>query len=278
MCVSHRKVEFAKREINEVREGILVEAIITITKRAISSLQSSVFWIINLVVVVICFLSGPFGTLEALPAGFRLIYWGAIVLTTSILALWIHTLIRTQNWFAFSKISFVSVVFGLLVSAIVIIISLSLLLPIERYPGHVELFSYSFPTATVTFLFSIFIVRSLSNAEKEIVQERPAIFKRLEKYSHAQKIISLSAQDHYVEVTTNLGSELCLLRLSDAIAEIEPENGFQIHRSHWVAKSAVVKLEAQGAAGQVELTDGRRLSVSQSQFTKFKQYLANDKS
>ena len=276
--MSHREIEFAKREIIEVREATLLEAVITTTKQAIRSLQSSVFWIIIFIGIIACFWSGPFGTLESLPAGIRLIYWGVIILTTCIIAAWMQTLMFAQNWLTLSKISCVSLVFGLLASGIVISISLSVLLPIQEYPGHFELFLSSFPANTLIFLCVSFILRSLSNTEKEVVHERPALFKRLKTYPHAQKIISLSAQDHYVEVTSNLGSEMCLMRLSDAIEEMEPEKGFQIHRSHWVAKSAVVKLEAQGAAGQVELTDGRRLSVSQSQFTKFKQYLANDKS
>ncbi len=61
-----------------------------------------------------------------------------------------------------------------------------------------------------------------------------------------------------------MGAELCLMRLNDAIAEAAPEEGLQIHRSHWVAKSAVEGLETKGGSGQVRLVDGRILSVSQS--------------
>ena len=85
--------------------------------------------------------------------------------------------------------------------------------------------------------------------------------------------MSLSAQDHYVEVTTELGAELCLLRLSDAIAQTAPEDGFQIHRSHWIAKSAIVEPKTKGSTGHVRLTDGRTLNVSQSRLADFKDYL-----
>ena len=44
-------------------------------------------------------------------------------------------------------------------------------------------------------------------------------------------ILSLSAQDHYVEVTTDLGKELCFMRLEDAILEVAPEKGFRTHKS-----------------------------------------------
>ena len=245
----------------------------TTTRAATRSLRDLTFWLINFGVIVVCFLSGPFGTLEALPGGFRLIYWGLIVLTTSMLALWLHALIHTWERITGPTIFTVSIIFGLLVAGVVFLLSLSILQPIGRYPGHIELLSYSFPSAAVIFLFSALIMRSMSQPKTTDTETRPTLLERLEKHSHAQKILSLTAQDHYVEVTTDIGSELCLLRLNDAIAEVEPEEGFQIHRSHWVAKSAVEKLENKGAVSQVKLIDGRTLNVSQSRLIDFRKFL-----
>ena len=243
------------------------------TETAARSLRNSTFWVINLGVIAVCYLSGPFGTLEALPSGIRLIYWALIVLTTSSLALWMHKLIQTMNWRSFFKISAVSLVFGLIVAGVVMLVSLTLLPSIQSYPGHLELLSYSFPSAVVIFFLSSLVVRSISMASHDTPQERAALFERLEKHSDAQRILSLSAQDHYVEVTTELGTELCLIRLSDAISEAEPEEGFQIHRSHWVAKAAVKRLSNKGTSSQVILSDGRILSVSQSRLAGFKEFL-----
>ena len=245
-----------------------------ITKAAAKSIQNATFWVINIGVIIVCFLSGPFGTLESLPDGFRLIYWGSIVLTTSLLGVWLHEGIRVRNRRSLSKISAVSIVFGALVAGLVILISLSLLQPIGKYPGHMALLSYSFPSAAVIFFLSALVIHLRSTPVTTTGQKRAALLDRLEKYPEAEKILSLSAQDHYVEVTTELGAELCLLRLSDAISEVGAEDGFHIHRSHWVAKSAIVKLTTKGATGQVQLTDGRLLNVSQSRLAGFKDYLA----
>ena len=244
-----------------------------IAKATVRSLQDATFWMINLGVIIVCFLSGPFGTLEALPNGFRLIYWGSIVVTANLLAVWMNALIRARHWIELSKISAASIVFGLLVAGLVILISLSLLQPIQKYPGHIDLLSYSFPSAAVIFFLSALARRSKSMPSKEISQKRSPLLNRLGKYPNAEKILSLSAQDHYVEITTELGAELCLLRLGDAIAETAPEEGFQIHRSHWVAKSAIVELTTKGSVGQVRLIDGRVLTVSQSRLADFKNYL-----
>jgi hypothetical protein len=62
-------------------------------------------------------------------------------------------------------------------------------------------------------------------------------------------ILALSMEDHYVRVFTAAGESLVLLRLSDAIAEVQEVSGFQIHRSHWVARAAVARME--------RLPDGR---------------------
>ena len=53
------------------------------------------------------------------------------------------------------------------------------------------------------------------------------------------KLLHLAVADHPVDVTTDRGHALVLIRLSDAIAETAPTPGLQVHRSHWVALDAV---------------------------------------
>ncbi|WP_298377371.1 LytTR family DNA-binding domain-containing protein [Azospirillum sp.] len=78
-------------------------------------------------------------------------------------------------------------------------------------------------------------------------------------------LLALEMEDHYVRVHTQLGSDLILLRLRDAIAELSGIDGLQVHRSHWVAASAVATAE-RNADGKLTLilTDGRRVPVSRS--------------
>lgn len=70
--------------------------------------------------------------------------------------------------------------------------------------------------------------------------------------------------DHYVEVTTQKGSALVLLRLADAIAETRGIDGLQIHRSHWVARDAVKALKRVEGRPMIETTSGALLPVSRS--------------
>lgn len=77
-------------------------------------------------------------------------------------------------------------------------------------------------------------------------------------------LISLSVQDHYTEVVTTSGSELILLRLSDAIAEVGDTPGLQVHRSHWVASKAVTAARRDGARAILTMANGRDIPASRS--------------
>ena len=62
------------------------------------------------------------------------------------------------------------------------------------------------------------------------------------------ELLHIEVEDHYLRVHTNLGSDLILLRLSDAIGELDQAIGRQVHRSHWVSRRAVAGIERNGIA------------------------------
>lgn len=262
--------KFTKRQFCKIIDWKTISASTII---ALGSLKKPTFWSINLGVILVCFWVGPFGTLESLPTGIRFIYWGFIVLFSNLIALWAHKLIQTLNLNKSRQTMLASLCFGVVVSAFVVFFSLILLHPIQRYPGLLTLVYFSFPTATLVFFLSVKIAR-LKNYPSPIEQkERPALLSRLKSQTDGTRILSLSAQDHYVEVVTDAGSELLLLRLNDAIVEASPEEGFQIHRSHWVAKAAVKQLKKSDSKVKVLLIDGREFSISQSRLASFKKFL-----
>jgi hypothetical protein len=68
----------------------------------------------------------------------------------------------------------------------------------------------------------------------------PRFLDRLPLKLRGAEIWAVQAEDHYLRIHTSRGSDLILMRLSDAIAELEGLEGAQTHRSWWVAKEAVV--------------------------------------
>jgi hypothetical protein len=78
------------------------------------------------------------------------------------------------------------------------------------------------------------------------------------------EIWAVEAEDHYLRVHTSAGQDLILLRMADAVAELEGQEGMQVHRSWWVARAGIA--DARRADGRATLTlkDGSEAPVSRT--------------
>jgi DNA-binding LytR/AlgR family response regulator len=77
-------------------------------------------------------------------------------------------------------------------------------------------------------------------------------------------LFAVEAQDHYLRLHTSRGEDLILMRLSDAIAELEGIEGARTHRSWWVARAAVVSAERAEGRATLTLPTGAIAPVSRS--------------
>ncbi len=78
-------------------------------------------------------------------------------------------------------------------------------------------------------------------------------------------LLFLQAEDHYVRVATTAGQKLVHSRFSDAITAAHPVGGAQVHRSFWVAYSAIIELKkTSSGAYSVLIADGTLLPVSRT--------------
>lgn len=77
-------------------------------------------------------------------------------------------------------------------------------------------------------------------------------------------LIALEMEDHYVRAHTVLGSELILLRLRDALAELDGIEGQQVHRSWWVARHAVEDVRRDGRNLRLVLPGGLEAPVARA--------------
>jgi hypothetical protein len=75
-------------------------------------------------------------------------------------------------------------------------------------------------------------------------------------------ILALESEDHYVRVHGTMGSDLVLMRLRDAIAEMDDVRGEQTHRSWWVARDAVAGVNRTGRNIDIILADGTQVPVA----------------
>ncbi|MDT0575749.1 LytTR family DNA-binding domain-containing protein [Croceicoccus sp. F390] len=77
-------------------------------------------------------------------------------------------------------------------------------------------------------------------------------------------ILALSVEDHYVRVIAEDRSEMLLLSLAEAIELMPDGTGEQVHRSWWVARSAVVQHRRQGRDIRLVLLGGIEIPVSRA--------------
>lgn len=86
--------------------------------------------------------------------------------------------------------------------------------------------------------------------------------------SFVRPIVALQSEDHYVRVHGRRGSELLLMRLRDAIAEMDGCCGEQVHRSWWVARGGFETVEADGRNRALKLLNGEKALVARDSVTR----------
>ncbi len=77
-------------------------------------------------------------------------------------------------------------------------------------------------------------------------------------------LIALEMQDHYVLAHTATGQALLLMRMRDAVAELDGYEGAQVHRSWWVARKAVREVKRDGRNVRLVLTRGLEVPVARA--------------
>ena len=100
------------------------------------------------------------------------------------------------------------------------------------------------------------------NAYK-IRHQSDTIFKILPAHIRGP-LVAMSAQDHYVEITTKKGKHLHRMSMKNAIDMVPEGTGMQVHRSHWVAFSEMHALEKQAERFHLRIRSGAEIPVSKT--------------
>ena len=218
-------------------------------------------------------ISGPFGTINVMPIVPRLSYWTGVVFTTYGLGLFIDIVLNRYlggqaTWLRLGVVSFV---IGIVVTAFITVANLGVfgIWP-ETWGELLQRFGTVTGSALVVETGTFFLTPSEEDAPEAPAEEVepsvpqiPPLVSRLPLEKRGG-LISLSAENHYVNVTTTNGSELLLMRLSDAVREVGEEPGLQIHRSHWVALAHIQNVTRRGDRGEMTLSDDTTRPISRS--------------
>ena len=214
--------------------------------------------------------TGPFETSIALAFAPRLLYWlgmislawGQWLLLTGLL----HRVTRANPWPAGAVGTVASFFFAALMALEIIWI-------------HRWLPALRVPAAAATFLWVVGIMLSVCWLTQLLLRMIPAgatapamspgsagdvRFLRRISRRIAGELLCLKTEDHYLRIFTAQDTDLILFRLKDALTELEGADGMQVHRSYWVARNAVQRVERKGRKTTLILSNGLHVPVSES--------------
>lgn len=224
------------------------------------------FWLAISAVVIILAISGPFNTLAEFSFPKRLAYWGAIAVSTYFGSIFVsngvYQALRSTLHNRGLRIALAGFAGGILVTLIVWFISA--FIAGNAAPNHhalIKLAAQCIPIAMV-ITAGVFLLADPPHNDQGTELEN-LFFARL-PVALGRDIISVQSQDHYLRVVTTKGSNMILMRLSDAIIELEGTKGIQTHRSWWVATKHITKKRKEGGKVTLVLSDGQIVPVSRN--------------
>ena len=214
-------------------------------------------------------MAGAFGTGHT-PSARRFAYWLTTMLLASAAATAICLPALRRGWLdrrPWLGGAVLTLVVALPLTAFVWLMSDLLLASGSRLADLAAYFPPVLAVSAVMTAVNILAVRGGEAADvtHDAPDARPPRFpERLAPRLRGAELYAVQAEDHYLRLHTSRGSDLILMRLTDAIAELEGLEGARTHRSWWVAKAAVISAAQADGRAVLTLKDGIEAPVSRS--------------
>jgi hypothetical protein len=224
---------------------------------------------------------GPFGTYENIPAFQRFTFWMLIMLAGSFVHMPLFWLFRlfgeAKN---LSPLIWVPAAAAIAAAPTVLLVNglvVAILGPV-RLDSFFGLYPYvlviSLPAMVIAYIAERVPV-SAPIAEPtphpaQAINTKPVVAASASSPDFLAKLppqigrelLCLEMEDHYVRVHTALGSHLLLLRMADAEAQLASVDGMRVHRSWWVARTAVTSWRRDGKSLTLRLNNDRDIPVA----------------
>jgi len=240
-----------------------------------------IYWTIVGLAVLLTVMSGPYSTLERLSFPERLVFWGMIVVISSMvmtfLTIYSNRLAEARRW-NWALVSTLASAAGVLPVVGSVYLADGLVTGFERVgfeliPFPQLVIHVAPPIVAVTLMVNL-VIRIQRSGQPATGAETPGGGKEESApltflrgklpYRLGQDIVTVRAQDHYVEVTTPRGSAMILMSLGDAVQHLKPLAGLQVHRSWWINLSHVARIEQGPSGPELIMTTDQRIPVGRS--------------
>ncbi|MEO0550655.1 MAG: LytTR family transcriptional regulator DNA-binding domain-containing protein [Pseudomonadota bacterium] len=162
---------------------------------------------------------------------------------------------------------------AVLIFIVVVTVARGYYVPLEAIP---RLFFLILVISIAITAMSDLIDRAFANEDTppetgKAVEPMAAFLERLPVKYRTAELHAISSEDHYLRVYTNLGEALILMRLADAVRELEGAAGAQVHRSWWIAKASIADEKRQNGRSLLVLKSGTEVPVSRSYHARAKE-------
>lgn len=210
---------------------------------------------------------GPYRTVEV-PRLLRIAYWLTAMLGSGLAAIAMDRLLGSRIRGFWARIVIVSLAITPPVTVFIYALNAVMLDLPRRWWLWPQLTWQVFVVMLLLMALRAFVWRRV--VETRTIVEPPLpdadrVFRlRLSARRRTAKLIALEAEDHFVRVHTDCGSELVSIRLSDAVDELRQAHGYRLHRSWWAAADAIEAVRWKRGGGEVRLTGGLVAPVSRS--------------
>lgn len=213
--------------------------------------------LIWLVLSVLATLAGPFGTLEVMRPVPRAVYWTGTIGVSILLSLIAGRFAqRSGRLRGFA-------IWALFVLAVGTGSHLANMAIFSEWGGLHDWLYLTGITGVTTAAVHLLIWGATSRKDETAPQAKVDRFQRRLTLEARGPLVRIEAQDHYLNVVTQKGSDLILMRLGDAMSELEGR-GLQVHRSHWIAVDAVTAHRREKGRNILVMADGAEVPVSRS--------------
>lgn len=201
----------------------------------------------------------------------RVLYWTATIATGVVAGRFIMPLVFEQKLASQPmalKVFVAAAAISLPVTMVLLIIEyfgFGIPVPLAEWPisyAHVLVVSL-----VLTFGFALLDIFEKTNATLPASgpdAKPPAIIDRLPAKLRSADIYAVSSEDHYLRIHTSAGEELILMRLTDAIRELDGIEGLQTHRSWWVARHGLAEAARTDGKLILKLKSGAAAPVSRT--------------
>jgi hypothetical protein len=218
----------------------------------------------SLFAVLVCVLTGPFGTL-GLPLPSRLVFWLVLIGWNSV---------KWWLWYAWAgprtidrRTALLAAVVGALLLNATLPLEIDLMFRAIGRPLQLSWLGLYLMALLVAGSISALIAALRGPRVVPVAPAAPALSLLAQRAGlpDLEGVLMVAAEDHYLRLVLADGRRpLVLFRLRDALPELAAHDGLQVHRSAWVARRHVAGARREGRRWLLVLAYGSEQAVSET--------------